>query len=83
MRAVSAPSPSARTGAGWHRERGQDRAGVDEEATAEPLVLRGHEARHSVAFSPDGKRVASGSQEQAVRVWSRKNRWGAGRAAGP
>ena len=34
------------------------------------LTLRGHESNvSSVAFSPDGKRIASGSQDDTVKVW--------------
>ena len=32
--------------------------------------LKGHtDAVTSVAFSPDGKRIVSGSQDQTVKVW--------------
>ncbi len=36
----------------------------------EPLVLRGHRDEvWSVAFSPDGMRLASASLDQSVKVW--------------
>ena len=38
--------------------------------TAQKMVLRGHEsAVNSVAFSPAGQRIVSGSDDKTVRVW--------------
>ena len=38
--------------------------------TAQEVVLRGHEGVvFSVSYSPDGQRIASGSDDKTVRVW--------------
>ena len=43
----------------------------DQKLTGEaPLTLKGHtKAVNSVAFSPDGRRIVSGSADNTVKVW--------------
>jgi WD40 repeat protein len=44
----------------WDAEKGQ-----------ELLTLKGHTGLlRSVCFSPDGKRIASASKDQTVKVWT-------------
>ena len=42
----------------------------DAETVAETLTLRGHsDAVSSVPFSPNGRRIVSGSWDHTLRVW--------------
>jgi WD40 repeat protein len=46
----------------------------DAEKGRELLTLKGHTGiLRSVCFSPDGKRLASASSDQTVKVWSLDN----------
>jgi WD40 repeat protein len=47
-----------------------DNARASEDQAAESLTFEGHTSHvRSVAFSPDGKRIVSGSADRAVKVW--------------
>ena len=40
---------------------------------SKPIVLKGHKADvTSVSFSPDGKTIATGSQDRTVKLWTRE-----------
>ena len=36
----------------------------------EPLVINGRSRLNSVAFSPNGKQIVSGSEDRTIRVWN-------------
>ena len=42
----------------------------DAESDHETLTLKGHtDMVNSVAFSPDGRRIVSGSRDNTLKVW--------------
>ncbi len=52
----------------------RDEAVVRELATGKEVVLRGHrDAVRSVAFSPDGKFVVTGSRDGSVKLWDARS----------
>ena len=47
----------------------------NESEAAEPLTLKGHSSLvFSVSFSPDGKRIVSGSYDNTLKVWDARPR---------
>ena len=73
---VSRPWPTARMAAGWPPGVTTAPCACGTRRTSKPrrVVLSGHEASvTSVAYSPDGRWLASGSDDRTVRVWDTQN----------
>ena len=54
----------------YHRGLPKVVCGVDKMWTQDLIQLRGHDSLvNSVAFSPDGSKIISGSNDETIRVW--------------
>ena len=70
IRAGSVPWPGRRMGRGWRRGVRTEAKVWDAAGGQELLTLKGHTgAVISVSWSPDGKRLATGSADGTAKVW--------------
>ena len=70
IRARSIPCPGRRTGRGWRRGVRMEAKVWDVAGGRELLTLKGQAgAVYSVSWSPDGKRLATGSADGTAEVW--------------
>ena len=77
--------PAARTARRWPPASWDKTVKLWDAATGKELAtLQGtRRARVCVAFSPDGKTLASGEQDKTVKLWDAADRQGAGHPQGP
>jgi len=72
-RHIVSGSASVHYGTSWNCEDDTIRV-WDAETGANLAVLRGHEGEvNSVTYSPDGRRIVSGSSDKTIRVWDAEN----------
>ena len=77
MKSIEMKPPTLPSGRSWFEERAGQRVPPPSDArprVRELLTLKGHSRPvRSVSFSPDGKRIVSGSRDRTLRVWDARS----------